>query len=105
MRKSISPQTCGFRPADVVDALSDLRDGPKRLYRYLCRRIGKNEYCWPAVSTVARDLGKSVRQVQYDAKKLEHRELIWRQSGGPGRTTRYYALDNPIFHRGADAEE
>lgn len=90
---------CGCRPPDVVDRIQGLRDGPKRLYRLLCRRAGSKDYCWPSIALLAADVGKCQRQVLYDVGELERRGFISRKRGGTHRSTTYYILWHVQFER------
>jgi hypothetical protein len=88
---------CGFSPPDVLDPIRDLGDGPKRIYRKLCQRAGDKDHCWPSTQGLANDLGKSVRQVLYDVRRLLDYGLIARRRRGPGKSSCYFILRHPIF--------
>ena len=64
-------RVCGFYPPDVVARQRDLTDGQKRLYERGIRWAGKNGTFWYSFPTIAKELGKSVRQVKDDMATLE----------------------------------
>jgi hypothetical protein len=63
-------EACGFYPPEVVGRHKSFGDGPKRLYEYLVRRIGRKCYCWPSKKTMGLALGKSERQIRNDLSLL-----------------------------------
>ena len=72
-------------------------DGQKRLYERLVRFAGTNGRCFPSQTTLARELGKSERQVRKDLVKLEQYRLIrhlWREGR---RSNTYEFLWHQIF--------
>ena len=79
-------KACGFCPPDIVGrqrllACADGReravtDGHKRLYERAVRWAGRNGSFWYSFETMARELGKSVRQVKSDMRSLEEFSLI-----------------------------
>ena len=101
---------CGFYSPDVVGRLRDLADGPKRLYERLCRRAGRNGFCFPSFRSLSSDLGKCERQVRSDLKALEAYGLIQsrrrdRGKGGRGQSNVYVFLWHPIFERQSTADQ
>lgn len=74
----------GFYPEDVVDARTDLRDGPKRVFsRFI--RIAKTAdrrrnpwkgYIFPSIAYMAKLLGKSGRGIERDVAVLVEDDLI-----------------------------
>ena len=112
-------EACGFYPQDVLgrqrkllDATGNLKmvtAGQKRLYERLVRFAGKDGRCFPSQDTLARELGRSDRQVRKDLASLESFKLLrhtWRDGR---RNNNYEFLWHPIFdnrnHRSAQVSE
>jgi len=79
--------------------ISDRRvgDGPKRVYEYLIGRAGENGDCWPSYERIAKDLGKSRRQVQNDIQLLEELSLITHQNRAERKSNTYHFIWHLIF--------
>ncbi len=89
---------CGFYPPDLVGRLDSLTDGQKRLYERLVRYAGQDGLCYPKQEKLARELGKSERQVRYDLKKLCALNFISvRLRSGKRRVNIYDFLWHPVF--------
>ncbi len=90
---------CGFYPPDVVGRLPSraLTDGQKRLYERLVRYAGRDGRCFPAQETLARELGKTERQVRRDLERLEAYPLVKSVARDGRRGNTYLFLWHPIF--------
>lgn len=87
-------------PPAIVDRQRDIADGEKRLYRLLYSRAQTNPAgtCWPGFKSLACDLGKSERQVKYDAKRLEEkRRLLRHRRRGARQSNMYEFLWHAMF--------
>src|SRR5689334_24824264 len=84
-----SHKACGFYPPDIVGRQTDLTDGQKRLYERGVRWAGTNGAFWYSFETMARELGKSPRQVKRDMAELEARGLIRHERRGRRITNLY----------------
>jgi hypothetical protein len=73
-----SREICGFYPPDIVSRNTELRltDGQKRLYERGVRWAGRNGEFWYGFHSIAKTLGKSVRQVKDDMATLEAKGLM-----------------------------
>ena len=87
----------GFYAPDVVDRQPDLTDGQKRLYQRAVRWAGRNGRFWYGFETIAKELGKSSRQVKRDMEVLEKLGLIEHDRRGKRQTNMYYFLLSPMF--------
>src|SRR3989442_35564 len=100
-------QSCGFYPQDVLsrhrklpDATGNLKvvtPGQKQLYERLVRFAGRDGRCFPSQDTLARELGRSDRQIRKDLARLESFKLLrhtWRDGR---RSNTYEFLWHPIF--------
>jgi hypothetical protein len=74
-----------------------ITDGPKRVYDYLIGRAGANGDCWPGYDRMAKDLGKSKRQIQNDIKFLEKLGLITHDNRAARKSNTYHFIWHPIF--------
>jgi hypothetical protein len=100
-------KACGFYPPDTVGrqrllACADGReravtDGHKRLYERAVRWAGRNGSFWYSFETIARELGKSVRQVKSDMRSLEEFSLISHVRRGNRQSNQYQFLWHKIF--------
>jgi hypothetical protein len=91
--------SCGFYVPDVVgrNTTLGLTDGQKRIYERLVRFAGQNGRCFPSGDLLALELGKSLRQIRADLKKLKQVSLIdWSNRDG-GRNNKYLFLWHAIF--------
>lgn len=66
---------------------SDLSHRARSVYMYLRDRADKDGKCWPAIQTIARDLGLSRSTVKRALDELYRAELLtretrWRENGG-----------------------
>jgi hypothetical protein len=73
-----------------------LSPGAKLCYGRLCRYAGVNGHCYPAVPTLAAEIGVDVRQAQRYLTELESARLINRVHQ-PGRPSRIQFLWHMIF--------
>ena len=74
-------------------------DGPKRVYDYLIGRAGENGDCFPSYDRMAKDLGKSSRQVRNDIQVLEELGLIGHANRAGRKSNTYHFIWHPIFER------
>lgn len=68
-----------FNFLPVPEAMARMKDmpaGAKLVYGRLCRYAGKDGACWPAVSSLAEEVGLGVRQTQKHLRSLEKRKFI-----------------------------
>jgi hypothetical protein len=84
-------ESCGFYPPDVIGRARWLTDGQKRLYERLVRFAGRDGHCFPSQLVLARELGKTDRQIRKDIRKLEDLKLIGHQFRN-GRRSNTYAF-------------
>jgi len=79
-------------PPAIVDRQRDITDGEKRLFRLLYGRAQTDSagICWPSFKSLADDLGKSERQVKYDAKRLEKKRCLVRHKRRGARQSNVY---------------
>jgi AraC-like DNA-binding protein len=90
-------EVSGFYPPDIVARRLDLTDGEKRLYERAVRWAGKNSRFWYSFSTMAKELGKSVRQVKRDMATLEGISLLVHQRRGRRQSNIYLFLYHQMF--------
>jgi hypothetical protein len=77
-------QNAGRYPVDWVDSRRDLKDGPRRIYRYLYRIDVTSDrkknpwrgYVFAGIETMAADLGKPESCVRRDLKSLQRQNLL-----------------------------
>ena len=74
----------------------NLQPGAKLCYGRLSRYAGQAGECWPAVSTLAKELGVSTRQAKYYLRELEKAQFIHRDPR-PGRTNHWVFLWHRVF--------
>ena len=73
---------------DSVLRSEELSPGAKLLYGRLCRYVGKNLFCWPAVATLAALLGVGERQIQNYLKERSSANLpVKERSAGHPRNS------------------
>lgn len=87
---------------NVLMRYPGLSDGAKLAWARLGQYAGHNGVCYPALSTLANELGKSKRQVQRVLSELEEQGFIEREAPdqeakGRRQTTRYYFTWHAIF--------
>src|SRR6266852_596836 len=85
-------EACGFYAPDVVSRRRELKDGPKRLYERLVRWAGKNGECWWGFEKMAKELGKSERQIRSDMAVLEEQRLVSHRKRDGRRSNTYVFL-------------
>ncbi len=88
---------CGFYPPDVVSRQTGLTDGQKRLYERAVRWAGHNGRFWYGFERIARELGKSPRQVKRDMAAIEKFRLIMHVRRGKRQSNIYQFLYHAIF--------
>jgi hypothetical protein len=88
---------CGFYAPDIVARQTDLTDGQKRLYERAVRWSGRNAAFWYSFEAMAKELGKSARQLKRDMAKLEKRGLILHERRGKQQSNRYTFLYHRMF--------
>ena len=74
---------------------SDLSHRARSVYMYLTDRADRESKCWPAIKTIAKELGLSCSTVKRALDELCKAELLtkearWRENGG--RTSNLYRL-------------
>ena len=74
---------------------SDLSHRARSVYMYLKDRADRDGKCWPAIQTIAKELGLSRSTVKRALDELCKAELLtketrWRENGG--RTSNLYRL-------------
>ena len=74
---------------------SELPHRTKAVYMYLKDRADKDDKCWPAIKTIAKELGLSSSTVKRALDELCQAGLLtkesrWRENGG--RTSNLYRL-------------
>jgi hypothetical protein len=98
-------QSAGRYPVDWVDSGRSLKDGPRRIYRYLYGIGVKSDrkenpwrgYVFPDIETIAADLGKSASCVRRDLKPLQKEKLVAVERPNKQEGNRYYFLWQPEF--------
>ena len=93
-----SHAACGFYPQDVIGRLRWLTDGQKRLYERLVRYAGRNGKYFRSQVTLARELGKTDRQVRKDLKRLEDLALLTHHVRDGRRSNTYHFLWHEAFN-------
>ena len=88
----------GFYVPDAVGRLSNLGDGPKRVYERLVRYAGRDGVCYPAQATLAADLGLKERTVRHHVATLVKRGFLRPQRTGRS-SNRYEFLWHECFDR------
>ena len=76
----------------------DISGSVKAVYIYLLDRANSKGECWPAVSTIGKELSLSRRTVQRAISELESKGLLaredrWRENGG--RSSNLYYVSAP----------
>ncbi len=79
---------------------SDLPHRAKSVYMYLHDRADKDEKCYPAIGTIARELHLSkstVKRALSDLEKLGYlrREQRWRENGGKSSNLYFLSREPP----------
>lgn len=77
---------------------TDLPHRAKSVYMYLRDRADKDGKCYPAISTIARELKLSRSTVKRAIADLEkngylHKELRWRKNGGKSSNLYFLKFD------------
>lgn len=81
----------------------DISDGAFRLYSVLLIYCRQEATAWPGQETLAKDIGRSVRQVQYLLSQLKDIGLVdWKQNGHS--SNRYHVFKAPLKGRFADTQ-
>ena len=91
-----------FIPDALVRA-KGVSPGAKLAYGRLARYAGRDGDCYPAVPTLAVEIGMSVRQTQYYLAELERNKLIrriTRLSKSGQRSNAFEFLWHPLFEQG-----
>lgn len=87
-------------PPAILTRQKGTPDNLKLLYWRLYSHFGMNSAAWPGIETLAAEIGKSKRQVQYDIEALAKAKLIRvepRTVGPRRRGNRYRVLWHPMF--------
>lgn len=74
---------------------SPLKPSVYAVYLYLWDRAGKKRTCYPAIRTIAKDLGVSASTVRRCIKELEHQGYIVREARyreNKGNSSNLYTL-------------
>ena len=74
---------------------SDLSHRARSVYMYLKDRADRDGKCWPAIKTIARELGLSsstVKRALADLARLGRVEILPRYRENGGRTSNLYRL-------------
>ena len=89
---------------DALLACRAISDGAKLLWARLARYAGARGQCFPLLSTVSADLGRSERQVQRYLAELIHEHFVAAQQRGFNKSNAYQFLWHPVFdlHRATD---
>jgi hypothetical protein len=89
---------------DSLLACRAISDGAKLLWARLARYAGARGQCFPLLSTVAADLGRSERQIQRYLAELIHEHFVVAQQRGFNKSNAYQFLWHPVFdlHRTTD---
>jgi hypothetical protein len=97
--RSFNPnhKVCSFYPPDIVARSLDLTDGQKRLYERAVRWAGNNSTFWYSFGAMAKELGKSPRQVKRDMAALEKLGLIAHMRRGKRQSNVYQFLYHSMF--------
>lgn len=87
---------------NVLMRFTGLSDGAKLAWARLNQYAGHDGICYPALATLAKELGKSKRQVQRVLNELEEKGFIDRdapdqEAKGRRETTHYYFTWHTIF--------
>lgn len=80
----------------------NMEPGAKLCYGRLSRYSGKAGECWPAVNTLAKELGVSTRQAKRYCRELEKAQFI-RRDPRPGRTNHWVFLWHRVFAFSSEA--
>ncbi len=84
-----------FNPVPhAVASSTNLSMGAKILYGVLARYQGKNKTCWPAMETLATDIGKCIRSVRNLVRELEQAGLV-KTKHSSGRKSNTYSVLKP----------
>lgn len=82
----------------------------KLTWARLVQYAGYDGACYPALSTLANEVGKSRRQIQRVLNELEELQFIRREAPnregmGQKQTTRYFFLWHPVFAQSATRDK
>jgi DNA-binding transcriptional MocR family regulator len=98
---------CNLLIPDAMGRSRELNPGAKLVYGSLRRFAGKDGHCFPAVETLAREVGLGKRQVQKHLKALEREGFIRREERFKGRnqtSNSYVFLWHAIFEQDAPSK-
>ena len=87
----------GIFVPDSLLACRAISDGAKLLWARLARYAGARGQCFPLLSTVAADLGRSERQIQRYLAELIHEQFVIAQQRGFNKSNAYQFLWHPVF--------
>ena len=87
----------GIFVPDSLLACRAISDGAKLLWARLARYAGARGQCFPLLSTVAADLGRSERQIQRYLAELIHEQFVVAQQRGFNKSNAYQFLWHPVF--------
>jgi len=93
-----------FIPEPLVRS-RDISAGAKLIYGRLARYAGKDGKCWPAVATLAAEIGLGARQTRKYLAELERKGLtrrISRFKGGAQISNTFEFLGHPLFKAGVN---
>ena len=86
----------GIFVPDALLACRAISDGAKLLWARLARYAGTRGQCFPLLSTVAANLGRSERQVQRYLAELVHEHFLVTQQRGFNKSNAYQFLWHPV---------
>ena len=89
-------------PPAILARQNGIPDNLKLLYWRLYLHFGENASAWPGIKTLAEEVGKCKRQVQYDMQALAGHGLIRIEAKAIGpkkRGNRYFTLWHPMFEQ------
>ena len=101
-------EACGFHPGEIISKRHELTDGQKLLYDRMARwaraKNGRRDNerageVWRSHENMARELGKSARQIRRDLNILESAGLIKHRSRDGRRSNTYVFLFHPWLER------
>ncbi len=90
----------GFFLPDPIMYNTALSSSARLTYAALCRYAGKKTHCWPALDTLAGQIGVSRRQMCNIIDTLVDAKYI-RKEARPGKSTRYWMLWHESFNQPA----
>ncbi len=90
----------GFFLPDPIMYNTALSSSARLTYAALCRYAGKKTHCWPALDTLAAQIGVSRRQMCNIIDILVEAKYI-RKEARPGKSTRYWMLWHESFNQPA----